>query len=272
MSSVRVRFRDLIKSYLPVWLSDKPGQFKGQTVGYREAWVLAASLDVLAERYYQSVYNMLGIGDPGALQMVGRTRGILRGIDDTNETYLARLQQWLAILKKAGTRRAIASQIRYYLHGHPQVEVINCGGAWTRCNYDGSFTEFNLTQTTGVLWSWGSSEGDGPSDLYVIVTGFGYGLRTGTPDTLTVDTNGTGLLIPQTDTDALRAIISQFRSAGSRIRCVIFAQPGPGNPSPNVATTYPYNGTWGSWGSYDGSNNYIKNPNRPTGYRYFEPN
>lgn len=269
MADLTLRFRDLIRSYVPPWLSDRPQNKR--TAGFRYLWTLTAPLDALAEVLAQGIASwMPGVGTPTALPVIGRSRGIIRGKGELDVDYAARLVAWLDTWAEASTEERIARAVHEYLPNHPRVRVVTRWGLWVTVE-DGA-----VTKRTGP-WDWDSvshperSDPDAPfwSDLWIIVTGAPFALRSGTFGDLTgEDGYALGHMASVQDVDAIKGLIAQWKGAHTCIRAVIWTSD-PDLFDPDVPESLP-NGNWGAWGAYDGSS-YVASDRNTTTCRYWEP-
>lgn len=258
------RLRDALHLITPWWLSDRVEA--GKTVGYRYLWSAVSVLDALLEGQLQGLQAPWpGKGTPTALPYIGRSRGILRGQSDTDEEYAAKLRGWLDRWLAAGSQLAIAREIHDYLEDHPRVRVINRSGHWVTLNADGT------TETADAAWDWDSvsnpERANYWSELWVVVYTtnippagtWGDGRKWGARD------SGLGHVITRIDRDALRNLISTWKSAHSLVRAVIWTSDDT-LFDPTDAGTCP-DGTWGQW-SKGGSGSRVASRN--TTCRYWE--
>jgi hypothetical protein len=239
-----MRLRDAMRLALPWWLSERRQQNK--TVGYRFLWALVAVLDVLLEGVLQGLYAAWpGAGTPTALPYIGRSRGVLRGMDDTNDDYAAKLRGWLERAEQLGTMFAIARELHEYLPGRPRVRVINRHQHWLTINTDGTLEKFVAT------WDWDSVSNPERvnwwSELWVIIYtdkfdhagAWGDGRSWGTRD------SGLGLTVAKANREALANLVADAKSAHSQVRCVIWTTDDT-QFDPAVPASCP-DGTWGEW-------------------------
>lgn len=267
--TARIRFRDAFTAYVPQWLSDRPST----NVAYRTIWAMSSVLDAAAEVLVQGLQAPYpGVGTPTALPLIARSRGIARGLADTDASAAATLRGWLDARKRKGSARELARQIQAYLPGSPRVRVITRSGVWTTLESDGTITVENAP------WDWDSSshpERNDPaapwwSNLFVVIYStayvnqgvFGGGTKFG-------DNEGLGQRIPREQSDELRGIMREWKRASTRIRCVIWC-PDPTKFDPTDPGTCP-DGFWGAWSlAAYGGNSYRVPSHRFTFCRYWE--
>lgn len=264
--TAELRLRDAFKLVLPWWLSDRLES--GKTVGYRYLWSVVSTLDGLLEGQLQALQAPWpGQGTPTALPFIGRGRGILRGQNDTDDEYAAKLRGWLDRWLAAGSQLAIAREIHDYLSDHQRVRVINRAGHWVTMNADGSVV------TADATWDWDSISNPERSgfwsELWVIVYTsqfpdagtWGDGRTWGGRD------SGLGHVVHRVDHDAVRNLIGTWKSAHSKVRAVIWTTD-DALFDPTDVGTCP-DGTWGQW-STGGSGSRIASNRVKTTCRYWE--
>lgn len=243
--TARVRLRDAFASYATRWLSDRPGL----NVGYRVLWTVAAACDASLEVLVRGIQaSWPGVGDPSALGAIGSSRGIVRGLGDTNDAYATKLRTWHDQHRARGSARELARQVQGYLPHRPVVRVITRWGWWTTIDSAGVIT------TAEAPWDWDSvshPERNDPlapwwSDLFVVVCTDPY---------VKQETLGSGLVIGGTNQgighkcpieqfDALAGLLAEWKAAHSRVRALIWS-PDPLYFVPGGANVP--DGRWGQW-------------------------
>lgn len=258
-------FRDSFQRYIPKWLANR----LGQNVGYRFLYALIMPLDVMMQGVLEGVQAAFpGYGTPTALPLIGRSRGILRGEAESDDSYAARQRAWLDAWTEAGASKRIAREIHAYLANSPMVRIVDRSGNWVTVAADGTLT------TTHAAWDWDSISnperaGDW-SDLWIIVypcewpiTGT-LGSRAGVWPPRGI---GTGHQVSRTAVQAILGIVAQWKGAHTYVRGIIWsydatlfdpASPVSGDPD----------GKWGKWGKPVGS---TVRPARNTSCRYWIP-
>ncbi|MDB4992793.1 MAG: hypothetical protein JWM74_225, partial [Myxococcaceae bacterium] len=245
------RLRDIVRDVLPVWLRDRPGR----TSAFRFIWSMIAPLDAALDVLDQGLHAALpGEGTPTALPLIGRSRGILRGQDETSEAYGVRLRAWLSTWRGdlpdgggAGSQLAIAMAFHAYLRNHPRVRVVNRAGRWTTVNADGSIV------VTDAAWNWDSVSHPERAthwwNQWVIVypTQWADAGFLDTPGDVIGGETGIGHMCTRVEVDALMGQILQWSSAESLVRAVIWTSD-PALFDPAVPLSCP-DGTWGAWSS-----------------------
>ncbi len=264
--TARLRLRDALSRVLPWWLSDRHEQ--GKSTGYRFLWAQVAVLDTFLDALLEGMQaSWPGAGTPTALPYIGRSRGVIRGRGDTDDEYAAKCRAWLDRSELWGSMLGIASEFQDYLANHPRVRVINRGGRWLTLNAD------KTVDIVDAAWDWDSVSNPERatwfSDLWVVLytdeyptTGeWGDGRDWGARD------SGIGLLAPRTERDEMAHLVAEVKSAGSRIRAVIWCADET-LFDPSAPATCP-DGTWGQW-SLPGSDPRVPG-GRDRTCRYWEP-
>jgi hypothetical protein len=266
---------------VPVWLRDRPGL----DVGYRFLWSSMAVLDALADILLagrRAAMPGMGEDEPGlavtsALPLVGASRGLIRGEDETEQEFSERLRAWLDLHRDKASQEILARVVQSYVAGSPRVRVIQRGGGarglptWYTLESDGTLT------VQDAAWDWDSvshPERNDPanpwwSDLWVIVYA-SYDRRNqvwGTSVEYGGDPYGLGHLVTRESYDALRGLLQHWKAAHTRIRAVIFADRLT-DYAPDGTGITP-DGSWGSWGT-TGSGARVPSGRDRTYSRYWE--
>lgn len=281
MALIDLRVRDALRNFLPIWLSNRIRA--GLTVGYRFVWALVAPIDALLDMAYQGLIARLpGLGTPTALPFIGRSRGILRGQNESQASYVARLRKWLDTWADAGSDELIVTVIHEYLSSHPKVTIITRGevvdgelqpSLWTTIDEDGT-----VTQTT-ALWDWDTvshpqrSDEDDPdcSDEWIIVHSTQWAERPGTIGDMEDGDDGFALghMATHAEVDTIIGLLLQWKGAHCCFRAVIWETSGLLFDPTNQATCP--NGKWGAWGIYNEYGEYVPSDRDTTTCRYWEP-
>lgn len=262
--STSIRLRDAFRSYVPRFLSDRPGK----NVGFRFLWTMIAPLDVAAQVLVEGIQAAQpGYGTPSALPLIGRTRGILRGLVDTDAVYAARLRRWLEAWREAGSSYELARQIQAYLGTSPRVRVITRSGIWVTLDPNGTITK------AAAAWDWDSlshpERAGFWSELFIVIEGALYAkqLPWGAGNQKWGTREGWGHRIPSEQGAELRSLMQTWKSAHSRIRAVIWTPTAAAHFIPGNAGSCP-DGTWGAWGTTGNGPRVASN--RFTDCRYWE--
>lgn len=253
---------DGIERIVPWWLRKRPGLEHG----YKYLWASAVMCDALLDALMQGIQAAWpGRGTPTALDEIGNTRGIRRGLSDTDVEYGARLQGWLEKAARWGSDEEIARSLHEYLRGRPMVRVVDRHGQWTEINEDGELRTFDAP------WDWDSishpkAEKERPTDIWIIVYGAEYEHQASWE---ALDgSHGIGHTVPRQEADEAIAEMKQSKPAHNWIRCVIWVDD-PSELDPEAVTPVGMpDGRWGKWGKPDGSGGRVKSRN--TDFRYWE--
>lgn len=187
-----------------------------------------------------------GLGTPTALPLIGQSRGMIRGMDDTDQSWAAKLITWLDRWHIAGGQRAIARAVQDYCAGTPKVKVVNRTGRMTTLDSDGTITVEDVT------WDWDSlshprrNDPDEPfwSEIWIIVYTPPWAIA-GPMQTNTPADSGIGQLCPRVDVDAIKQLIDTWKAAHTFVRGVLWSYDAA-LFDPTTPSTMP-DGTWGSW-------------------------
>ncbi len=260
------QLRTQLRTWVPWWLSDRFFS-SGKTVGFRFLWAMIKALDLIAEWIVQGLQAAWpGKGTPTALELIGRSRVIQRGHNDTDDQYAAKLITWLDRWRSAGTQFALAREIHEFLATRPKVRVINRAGHWVTMDTDGTVT------TNDVAWDWDSVSNPERagywSELFVIVyydythSGtWGDGRLWGARD------SGIGHVVTREERSALLHLLSIWKSAHSKVRVVIWTTDAT-LFDPLTPASCP-DGTWGQW-SIPGTDPRVPGGRVRTTCRYWE--
>jgi hypothetical protein len=261
-------FRDSFRSYIPLWLANRPDR----NVGYKLLYSIFLPLDWLMQGIVEGLQAQWpGLGTPTALPMIGRSRAIGRGEAESEASYAQRLIRWLDMHIDAGASKVLAAQIHYYLANTPVVRIVDRAGQWTTVAQDGS-----ITQTTAP-WDWDSKSNPERAghwwDLWIIVypcewptTGTNlaslvgvWGARTGV---------GIGHEVPRAAVQAILALVAQWKGAHTWVRAIVWSyDPSLFDPLNPSAPGNP-DGTWGEWSkNVNGTEVPARNPT----CRFWEP-
>lgn len=266
------RFRDALRTFIVGWLSDRPGEEKGPTVGFRYVWSMVSVADNGAQTMLEALRAPWpGRGTPTALPRIGRSRGMIRGQNESDEDYSARLITWLDRARQYGTMLGVGRSIHEYLANHPRVRVYNRAGVCVEiAETTGAVTNFKAGTTA---WDWDSVSNPERAgywwDLWICVypTPWATSGTWGDGRTWGGRDSGLGHRVLRVERDALLAEIAQYKSEHSHVRAVIWTSDetlfDPIDPS-----TQP-DGTWGQW-SMPGTDPRVPSGRNVTTCRYWE--
>lgn len=268
--------RDAVKSFVPVWLSNRVGKNNG----FKFIYTCALMCDILLTYAVEGIYSWfpgyalgasnLTVDQASALPMTGRSRGIPQGIGEPDVSYAARLVPWLDDWKEAGSSEILLKMLWAYLGSAPRMRIIDRSGNWVTIDNGGV-----TSKTTSSAFDWDSvsnPERAGMwSDMWIVVYPDQFGQRPGTLGALTGDDgNGIGMLVPHVEADTLRAILQLWKGAHVFLRAVIFTT-NSALFDPTDVSTCPQ-GTWGQWSNVEaGSGSRVASGRRLNDCRFLEP-
>ncbi len=227
----------------PRWLTEGEGGLVGYALDVvKDAFMDRAYRGLLA-RFPQNDAN----GTPGvtdALTAMGRDRRVVRGIDESDTDYAARLVTWLDDRRTAGNPYTLMRVLHAYTGTADGVSfrTVDVNGNWYSRAADG--TETASLGTGNWLWD---SDTDRWSRFWVIIY----------PGTLWEDedvwgtgvygdTSGTiGSTVTPEQAATLRAIVADWKPQGTRGDVILALDPSSFDP-----TTPEPDGLWGKWYKY----------------------
>lgn len=275
MSDVIRKFRDTFRDYVPEWLQDRPGL----SVGFRTLWGIISPLDAIFEAMFQGWRASIPGENYTASPHIGRTRGIIRGADDTEADYAARLRRWLSIWQEAGRTACYARQIHEVFPGRPRVRVVSRHGTWVTVNADGSesvvydvplnWDSLSHPERLDMTKWW--------SEVWIIIYAdpWAYsGTTIGDSNLLTGRLTGVSHLCRQEDVDTMKTILDSFKGAHTYVRAIIWSKD-PAAFDPANPGSLP-NGRWGGWSIDSGRDtagfgSRVASPRNSTTTQYWEP-
>ena len=263
-------FRETLRRYVPPWLSDRPTW--GRTVGFRFLYGLAAILDGGMQLLVEGMQARLpGIGTPTALPYIGRDRRVIRGPNESDAEYAARLLDWLDLWRAAGNAYALAKALQAFLApGHPRIRIVTRSGFWWTLDPSGE-----LSWQLAGNWDWDSlthPENAGCwADFWVIVypphfptdgTWGDGGSFWGEPKTFGQD-------VSTANAETIRSLVRQWKSAHSRCVALIFTYDLQSfDPSSPPGSPGMPDGRWGLWSRNDPAGRRVRS--RRADARYWE--
>lgn len=269
-------WRSIFTRWIPWWFSDRVED--GFAVAYRILWTVVATLDGLQEIALQGIFAAWpGFGTPTALAMIGRSRGMIRGMSESDASYAKRLREWLTRWQTAGSQHNLIAAFHEYVLGNPRGFIVNRAGQRVSIAADGTLTE------DVIAWDWDSlsnpernaspSHATFWSELWIVVYATPWAVSAATWPDLAWGNHETGLghLVPRADVDAIKGLLEagpSQHSAHSCVRCVIWSYDDTLFDSSTPATMP--DGTWGHW-SYAVGNAARHRSGRFRSCRYWEP-
>ena len=237
------RWHTLTEKLLPWWLKTGEG-------GLVKA-VLDLMLGAVSERARQ---GLLTRGPEtcatDALAYHGRDRGIVRGINEPDDAYRARLIRYLDDHLTQGSPFALHDQLRAYMQADVRVRTVDRAGNWYTTDAGGA-----RSVVRGVAWDWDGMAATAWSRFWVIiypVAGLPWAASDGSGSWPSGGTIGTTATPDQVAT--VRAIIRTWQPDGTRCEWILVAYDAAtfdpaGAPEPD--------GAWRYFGRDDGGGGYI---------------
>ena len=238
--ATRKLFRRIFYKLAPSWLTTEDGE--------KVLFSLGLMMDAFAERARQgALANMPSYCPEDALAPIGRERRIIRGINESAETYAERLLPWLDDHAVRGNAWKMMDQLRGYCGVDMMIRTVDVRGNWYTRAANGSLS-YLLDQAN---WNWDGAAASQWSRFWVVIypsaslwtvgptwgaaalwggawgtAGYTWG-STATPD----------------DVQSIRSIVREWKPAGTRCVNIIlafdaasFAPTGaPGAPLPDGA-------------------------------------
>ncbi len=237
------RIRNGFYRLLPDWLIEGEGE--------RVWYSLTLMMDGYLERLYQGVLARFPEYAPkDALPYLGRDRKIIRGIEEPDASYVARLLKWLDYHRTRGNPFALMEQIRAYCQADVRVRTVDRRGNWYTIDRDGTYS-YKLNSGN---WNWDAGGLDRWARFWVIIyptaanEPWGPAAQWGDPTLWTSGlwgkpgaTIGTTATVDQV-TD-VRRIVAEWKPAGTKCEWIVIAFDdasfNPNAPEPD--------GNWGDW-------------------------
>lgn len=251
------RFRTAFRKLLPRQFTRDDGE--------KVLSSLAELKEGFAERAYQgTIARFPATLLPSALPFIGRDRKIVRGINEPEEAFAERLVRAIDDRKVQGNPFALMAQLRAYCQAEVRIRTVDASGNWFTLERDGSIA----WAIKSLNWDWdGETRDPYWSRFWVII----YPTSDGRPwapnepwgDPALWDSGifGTpGKTIGTTATPeqiaTLRSIVREWQADGTRCEWIIIAFYDASFDPTDAQPPNP-DGTWGKWGKYDGSGNYV---------------
>lgn len=236
-------FRKLWAKLVPRWLSDGDGGL----IGYTLALLHDASAERLRLGHLARFPQQGPDGTPGppdALAALGRDRGVVRGIDETDRSYAYRLTQWLVDARTRGTAFTLMKTLAAYVDWDgskgASFRVVDNRGNWFSRAADGTQTS---SLNTGN-WDW-----DGDTSkwgrFWVIVYPATRWVDTGEDwgDDVWAGSTWGSTSISEVETRTIQALVAEWSPLHARCETIVLALDAasfdPTTPEPD--------GSWATW-------------------------
>jgi hypothetical protein len=258
------RFRNFILKLAPRWLTEGEGGLVLESLGI--------TLDAQMERIRLGLTARFPEYTPSdGFAPMGRDRRIVRGINESEASYAARLITWLDDWRTAGNPYALMRQLRGYCNVDMRIRTVDNRGNWYTRESDGS-QSFNLAQGN---WDWDSETNASAADqwsrfwviLYPPSSLWEPAPRWGEAGAVYGSGRTWGTTATGEQVRSVRSLIKDWKPAGTRCVNIIiafddasFAPTDPaGDPLPN--------GWWGHWSRNVGG---VQVPTRLSTARYWK--
>lgn len=265
-------FKDTFGSYVPKWLSNRPGR----NAGFRFLWSMIVGLDMLLETARQGVLAAWpGKGTPTADPLIGQSRGLLQGENETAAHFEERCIRWLTTWENAGSDEELANEIQQYIGNTPEVRIVTRAGNWTILSSSGVFS-----YVTGVPLNWDSQTypaySSRWSDIWIIISPCEWPVTGPTLASLvgvwgTYQGVGTGHACGRAAVDAILSLVQLWKGAHCYVRAIVWTYD-PTKMNPAYPASLP-DGNWGKWGkngaTFLGLTTYVAS--RDPALRFWEP-
>jgi len=245
MPAPYLTFRALRTKIAPRWLTAGDGGKLGFALDVmKDALMERVRLGHLARFPQQDATGTPGPAD--ALDALGRDRGVIRGIDETDRSYAYRLTQWLVDARTRGTAFSLMKRLHAYVDfdGSRGVSfrVVDNRGNW----FSRSSTGVETSSLNTGNWNWDGNTAKWARFWVVIYPGTRWidsGANWGSAGNWGGSTTWGSLTITDEQTRTLRTIVADEKPAGTRCHTIIIATDAntfdPSAPEPD--------GTWGYW-------------------------
>ncbi len=239
-------FRTIRRFLAPRWLTEGEGGLVGYALDLvKDAFVRRLELGHLARFPQNGPDGETGPTD--ALIALGRDRRVVRGLDETDAAYAARLVTWLTDRKTAGNPYTLMRQLAAYTGSSNgcSFRTVDNSGNW----YSRSATGVETASLATGNWNWDGNTAAWSRFWVIIYPGT---LWTSTGDTWgddgewgDADSTWGGTTITEEQTRTLQAIVADWKPAGTKCETIILALDSasfsPAAPEPD--------GTWNYWGN-----------------------
>lgn len=241
--------RHALNSFVPNWLSNR----QNLNIGYKILFAVALICDFIVEVMIEGLFAAWpGKGTPSALSLIGRGRGFLRGVGESDDAYAARLRGWLDVWPNAGSDELLVTLIQNYLGGSLVVRIVDRRGNFTSIAADGT-----ITKVKDSSWNFDATElpthSAWYSDLWIIVyldtrwpTYSNFSDSAWVNTWGSTSTYGVGHQVPRSIVSDITTILATFKGAHTWIESIIFTTDASLFIPGSLGSTYP-NGRWGNW-------------------------
>lgn len=243
---MRRTLRSAWKYLVPSWLSTG----ESELVAYVLTLLADASLERLYFGHLARFPQQDANGTPGptdALDALGRDRGVIRGIDETDRAYAVRLTQWLVDARTRGTAFTLMKTLAAYMDSESDqgasFRVVDNSGNW----FSRSSTGVETSSLATGNWNWDAAPASQWARFWVII-------YPGTRWTDTADDYGDaglnwaetnhvwGLSATPDQIATVRHLVNDWKPAGTSYEIIVALNAATFDP-----TAPEPDGTWDRW-------------------------
>lgn len=247
-----------------------PPQFLGRGLGERLVYLLTLPMDGVMQWAWEGIKARFPEeAPPDALGPIGRDRRIVRGRDESDESYIARLLIWLDSWRAAGNAWSVLDQVAgYFAPTPPRLRIVTNSGMWFTRESDGA-RSWLIASPNNFDWD-GDTASWSRFWLVIYADPLTDGGEWGDNVREWGDGGTIGTSATPGDVAIIRQIVQTWKGAHSRCEWIIVALD-PESFDPEAAAGAPGmpDGTWGTWAIADPSTG-IYEPTRLTTARYWE--
>lgn len=263
-------FRRIRQFIAPRWLTEGVGGSVGYALDLvKDAYLTRVLLGLLA-RFPQNGPDG-ETAPPDALAAMGRDRRVVRGFNETAESYAVRLRAWLDDRKTAGNPFTLMQKIAEYVGTSTGfvIKTVDNNGNWYVREADGTRAMY-LKQAN---WDWDTNTAKW-ARFWVILhppstfwsEGYDWGDVAGPSWGEEIGTWGSTATYAQVRT--IRSLVSDWKPAGTNCTNIIVAfDPASFDPEAALHSAGMPDGLWGSWSKLDAG---VQVPARLSTARYWK--
>lgn len=261
--------RHALKSWIPIWLSDR----LSSRTGFALLYVIALAADELVEQLYEGTLAALpGAGTPTALALNGQMRGIPRGLTETDDEYVLRLRAWLSTWENAGSAETLVTLVAAFLGAGHVVRHIDRSKNMVTIDAGGV-----VTKSTAAAWDWdslyqGTSRAAWLADTWLIiyVSPSEYPVYTDLTDPAWLanwgsEATGLGHQVPRNVVDGLYSILAAFKGAHTWMSAIVWSE----DAAQFTGSASLPDGKLADWSRADGSNHQVPARTTVAAGKYF---
>lgn len=258
-------FRTLRKALGPTWLTSEGDSL---LVGYsldlmRDAFVERLRLGLMARFPQQDKAGTPAPSD--AIAAMGRDRRVVRGLNESDASYITRLLAWLDDRKTSGNAFTLMQRLSEYLGAGCVFRTVDNSGNWYTRAVDGTRTLL-INQAN---WDWDHNSAKWSRFWVVIYPPSSLWVPENTWGTGTWGDGGTwGTTATVDEVTTVRSLIADWKPAGTRcVNIIVAFDPASFDPTSAVDSTGMPDGLWGHWSKNVAG---VQVPARLSTARYFD--